>query len=211
VIGATFNFQLSLSILETVSKYTIQLHVPAGQGQLDKGCWIVLLHATRIPPHIGLLFNGHYCSLNLKGRETDIGIQVLLRTIRSQEIAAIFVKLMPHPVFSVDFLHEHFKLELEGYEKVTAGTTCFAPVRSFMQENYLLKFDDLEYLYELFPVLYREQMISQAFGINLEQTMTFQFEPYTAQDIADKLNGVEQAVRSPSQRYNDYNREKMDR
>jgi hypothetical protein len=192
--------------LETLPKYTIQLNVPAETEQLNKGCWIVILHAWRIPPHIGLLFNGLYCSLNLKGRESDIGIGVLLRKIRSQGIEAIFVKLMPHPVFSVDFLHEHFKLELSNYEKVTTHTTCFAPVRSFMQENYLLKFDSLEYLYELFPVLYRERMISRAFGIHLDQAVIFQFEPYTANDIADKLNEPEQPVSRKNRTHDQYPR-----
>jgi hypothetical protein len=181
-----------LFLLEKRTKYTIQLSGKADPALLGKGCWIAVLHAERIPPHIGLVFNGLYCSLNIKGKEKDVEIPVLLRKIGSQQISTLFVKLVPHPVFSVDFLHEHFKLELEKYERVSVDTTCFAPVRSFMQENYLLRSDALNYLYELFPALYREKMISDAFGLHLGEEKEFHLEPYTAQEIEDKLNGIEQ-------------------
>lgn len=173
-----------------LSDYTIRLN-SAEPESLHKGLWIVILHANRIPPHIGLLFDGKYCSLNLKGIESDIDLPVLLRKIDMQQIESLFVKMIPHPVFSYNFLHEHFNTELSNFERVTAETTCFAPVKNFFKENYLLKHEDFRYIYQLFPVLYKEKMIAGAFGMNLRENSAFHFREYTSQDIENKLNEIE--------------------
>ncbi len=174
--------------------YSLNLQKGFKPEALNKGCWIGVINAERIPPHIGMIFNGKYCSLNIKGKETDVDIAIPLRRTEILRIPTLFIKLIPHPVFSVDFLHEHFKLELEKHEKVTLETTCFAPVRSFMQENYLLKQEELGFLFELFPILYREQMIEKVFGLHVSNnnSETFSFVPYTQKSIEDKLNDIEQ-------------------
>lgn len=176
------------------NSYTIDLQKEFKNEYLNKGCWIAVVSAERIPPHIGILFNGKYCSLNIKGKEIDVEAAVLLRKIEILRIPAIFIKLIPHPVFSIDFLHEHFKLELQKYEKVTIEHTCFTPVKAFMQENYLLKQEELGYLFELFPVLYKEQMIDKAFGVHITSgnENPFHFVPYTHKNIEDKLNEIQQ-------------------
>ena len=185
--------QYLCSVTSTSKKYSLNLQKGFKPEALGKGCWIGVINAERIPPHIGMIFNGRYCSLNIKGKEIDVETSVLLRKIEILRIPALFIKLIPHPVFSVDFLHEHFKLELEKHEKVTLETTCFAPVRAFMQENYLLKQEELGFLFELFPILYREQMIEKVFGLHVsdDNANTFSFVPYTQKSIEDKLNDIQ--------------------
>ena len=185
--------QYLCDVPESIS-YNVNLQKGFKSEYLNKGCWIAVVNAERIPPHIGIIFNGRYCSLNIKGKEIDVEAAVLLRKTEILRIPAIFIKLIPHPVFSIDFLHEHFKLELQKYEKVTMENTCFTPVKAFMQENYLLKQEELGYLFELFPILYREQMIDKAFGLHITRgnENTFQFVPYTHKNIEDKLNEIQQ-------------------
>jgi hypothetical protein len=44
-----------------------------------KNTWLVILHASRTPPHIGILIDGNYNSLTIKGHELDININVLIK------------------------------------------------------------------------------------------------------------------------------------
>jgi hypothetical protein len=174
-------------------QYTVNLHQGFESSFLNKGCWLAIVNAEKVPPHVGLLFNGNYCSLNIKGKEIDIAVAALLRKTEMLKIPALFIRLKNHPVFSTDFLHEHFKLELEKYDKVSTEATCFAPVRSFMEENYLLKQRTLNYLFELFPALYKEQMIVAAFGqhLSIQNSNVFSFASYDTKNIKDKLENLQ--------------------
>ena len=173
--------------------YSILVNKNTDLSKLQKGLWIVIINAARIPPHIGLLFNGSYSSLNIKGVEKDIDIAVLLRTIEMQSIKAVFVKVSNHPVFSIGFLHEHFLHEVEKYEKVSAENTCFKPVRTFFQENYVLWNNEMEFLYQLFPALYSNGMIDYAMGLNIDEVLkddAFVLKAYSSKEIEDKLNEI---------------------
>ncbi|MBK6833683.1 MAG: hypothetical protein IPG89_05140 [Bacteroidetes bacterium] len=173
--------------------YSILINKKTDTSKLQKGLWIVVINAARIPPHIGLLFNGSYSSLNIKGVEKDIDFAVLLRTIEMQGIKTVFVKLTNHPVFSIDFLREHFLHEVEKYEKVSAENTCFKPVRTFFQENYVLWNNELDFLYQLFPALYANNMIDYAMGLNIAELLeddAFVLKAYSNKEIEDKLNEI---------------------
>lgn len=60
---------------------------------LNKDSLLVILHANRIPPHIGLLINGNYNSLTIKGHELNVNIEALLKTISQKKIESVFIEL----------------------------------------------------------------------------------------------------------------------
>lgn len=164
-------------------------------SELKKGLWITIINATRIPPHIGLLFNGCYFSLNIKGVEKNVDMQVLIRKIEMKQIKSVFVKIKKHPVFSVDFLKESFETELMKYSCVSSETTCFKPVRTFFCENYMLQNYEMKFLYDLFPALYENNMIDKTFTMNMDESISngfFVFKKYSEKDIDDKLNQIKQ-------------------
>jgi hypothetical protein len=155
-----------------------------------KGLWIVVLHAKRIPPHVGLLFNGVYFSLNLKGVEKNIDLPILLRTIDLQSIKSVFFKIKKHPVFSVEYLKEVFENDLSAYQKVTNESTCFKPVKLFFEEHYLFCSKPLNYLFELFPQLIDNEMVEKTVALHLSKEIEnnlFTFNTYNKDDISDKL------------------------
>jgi hypothetical protein len=173
--------------------HAIKINSNLVDTSLSKGLWIVVLHASRIPPHVGLLFNGSYFSLNLKGVEKNIELAVLLRTIELQSIKSIFIKVKKHPVFSVEYLKEVFENDLSNYQKVTAETTCFKPVKLFFEEHYLFCSHPINFLFELFSPLLKNEMIEKTIAMNLTEEIiksTFTFNAYTAEDIKDKLASI---------------------
>jgi hypothetical protein len=162
-------------------------------ASLNKSLWIVVLHACRIPPHVGLLFNENYFSLNLKGVEKNIDLSVLLRTIELQNIKSVFFKVKKHPVFSVDYLKEVFENDLSNYQKVTTDNTCFKPVKLFFEEHYLFCSQPINFLFELFSPLITNEMIEKTIALNLKEEIVegnFTFNTYNAKDINDKLASI---------------------
>jgi hypothetical protein len=172
---------------------TIKINSNKIDQSLSKGLWIVVLHTCRIPPHVGLLFNGLYFSLNLKGVEKNIEFKVLQKTIELQNIKSIFLKVKKHPVFSVDHLKEVFEFDLSNYKKVTTENTCFKPVKLFFEEHYLFSSYPINYLFELFSPLIKNEMIEKTIALNLNSEIikdTFTFSTYTYEDIKDKFASI---------------------
>jgi hypothetical protein len=104
---------------------------------------------------------------------------------------AVFFKLQPHPVFSIDYLSECFKMEVQKYSSVqTDVATCFTPVRNFFIEHYLLSYNDLPLMYHLFPMLYNQEMIVETTTLNIQlgSDNNFSLPTYTKQDVDDKIN-----------------------
>ncbi len=177
-------------------KYHIPLQGLANENLLLRGSWIVLVNATRIPPHIGMIFNGKYFSLNINGQELDVNIFALLRRIELQKIKSVFVELKPHPVFSLDYLQQHFQQSILKHPKVSGSeATCFTPVKEYFSENYALPAQKMEYLYQLFPLLYEQEVINSSFALHLTAEdllpeMVFPLPVYNKKNIEDKLKSL---------------------
>ena len=67
------------------SAYTLNITDSFNQDLLLKDTWLVILHASRTPPHVGILIDGNYNSLTIKGHELNIDIKVLLKTIQQKK------------------------------------------------------------------------------------------------------------------------------
>lgn len=117
---------------------------------LSKQVWIVILHYNRIPPHIGLMIDGQYNSLTIKGRETNIDFKVLLKTITQKKIEACFIQLQKQPVFSTQFQLEILQHYINQYDFVKQNyATCLSPIKSFLNEFYGIEIIKEELFFEL--------------------------------------------------------------
>ena len=156
-----------------------------------KGLWIVILHPNRTPPHVGLIFNNNYCSLNIKGREIDIKSDVLMKTLIRQKTESLFIELYPHPVFSCDYLKENFIIHLEKFNKVeNLQSTCFTPVKLFFQENLYLNSSELCFLKDLFPQLLNNNFIQRIYSFNIEnmeENKEFDLPSYSEKELKNRL------------------------
>ena len=102
----------------TSSAYTLNITDSFNQDLLLKDTWLVILHASRTPPHVGILIDGNYNSLTIKGHELNIDIKVLLKTIQQKKIETLFIKLKKHPVFSLDYQKEICQYYIQQYKQV---------------------------------------------------------------------------------------------
>ena len=68
------------------SAYSLTLSNEFNANELSKNSWLVILHASRTPPHIGLMIDGNYNSLTIKGHELNVNLTVLLKTIQQKKL-----------------------------------------------------------------------------------------------------------------------------
>lgn len=180
-----------MNSLENQNSYSITLSDNVSIEELSNHSWIVVLHASRIPPHIGILINGSYNSLTIKGHETDIDLAVLLKTIQQKKIETVFIKLKKHPVFSLDYQKEICQLQIRQFTQVKPNeASCLSPVKLFLTEFYAIQLIETELLFELVKRLKQNDYIDKVLSLNIENQINskeFYFPLYTYSELQDVI------------------------
>lgn len=170
--------------------FSLVINKALNPGDLQKGIYIVVLHATRIPPHIGLIIDKEYHSLTIKGQDCNTPLDALLRNITQRKIASLFIKINSHPVFSNSYLSEHFILNVKQFTRVDTGiATCLSPLKLFFDEVYNVSMEDVHFLYDLLPVLYSKELINSIDSLFIDEPI-FQLPYYTLTEINEEIKLV---------------------
>lgn len=153
------------------SPYTLPFTTLFDEHELGKNSWMMILHASRIPPHVGLMIGGAYSSLTIKGHELNLSADVLLQTIARKKIEALAVKLVKQPVFSNDYQREVLELCIRQFPKVEPNkASCLSPVKLFLQEFYAIPYQPDEMLFEIAEKLNQNQYIEKVLAFNLKDS-----------------------------------------
>ncbi|HEV7232331.1 MAG TPA: hypothetical protein VGO45_13435 [Bacteroidia bacterium] len=163
----------------------------AEPADLRKGIFLVILHASRIPPHIGMLFNGAYHSLNVKGRDIAVPLEALLKNITLRKLPALFVEVKTDSQ-NQGLMSEAFISQVQRFNRVDVGVaTCLSPIRLFFEERLHLNVSDIHYLWQLIPLLQEKEIIGKAYGFFLQTDpdQGFCLPQYTMEEIN---KGIEQ-------------------
>lgn len=159
---------------------------------LSKGLFICLLHVHRVPPHIGIVVNGNYHSLSIKGIETNVSVAALLKTIQQQKIQAVFLEFDQHPVFSTDHLNAIFLETIKKYPKIVSSeVTCLTPIRDFLNEFYALNSPANDMIYDVLKRLTSNNFILRAYSLNLSlENNKLEIPVYTQEELGKKINDI---------------------
>jgi hypothetical protein len=150
---------------------------------LRKGLFIAVIHATRIPPHIGMIADKHYHSLSIKGQDINVPLEVLLKNSRLRKIPSLFIKIKPHSTFSDIYLREHLITNIQQFQRVDIGiATCLSPIKLFFEEVYNVSLKDVDYLYQLLPLLASEGLIETSYSLFVDQE-NYKLPVYTHTEI----------------------------
>jgi len=167
-----------------VSSNAIHIKKEYKPEELKKGVYLVLLNANHVPPHIGLLIDSVYHSLTIKGQELNINGNVLLKNISLRKIAAVFIKLKKHPVFSNQFINETFIEQVKLFDKVNDHTnTCMSPIRLFFEEFYAIPKENVKLIFDLLSGLKENDFIDTTYGANLGELKENIFYLHTYNEI----------------------------
>lgn len=160
---------------------------------LKKGAWLALLHAQRVPPHAGLLFEGKYCSLTIKEAELNIDSALLLETIARKKIKTIFIRIIAHPVFSLDHQRDIFAEDLKKHGFVEQGrATCLSPIKSFFRDFYAMEAGEEVLLFDFITRLNENNYLQFAMATNMELYAGIELPLYNQEDLNDRIRSERQ-------------------
>ena len=176
-------------MIETSVTYKLNINKPFSEEDLQKGLYIAVIHATRIPPHIGIIADKHYNSLTIKGQTINTSVTALIKNSVIRKIPSLFIKIKPHPTFSELYLKEHFITNVQQFQRVDTGVaTCLSPIKLFFEEVYDVSMNDVNYLYELLPKLHAEGLIEHTTALHLDEN--YQLPVYTSAEINAGIDQV---------------------
>jgi hypothetical protein len=177
-------------MLQEAITYKLNIDRQFNESELLKGIYITLIHATRIPPHIGMIMDKKYHSLSIKGRDINTPVPALIKNSSIRKISTLFIKIKSHPTFSETYLREHFITNVEQFERVDIGVaTCLSPIKLFFEEVYNLQLREISYLYELLPLLDAEGLIDSVSSLNVDQN-SYNLPIYTNKEINEGIASV---------------------
>jgi hypothetical protein len=125
--------------------------------ELNSGFFLCIWHANKIPPHIGVLINGAYYSLKVKGKDANIPVQDIVKLIERKGICTVFTEIKCDvSKTKVEEIFSKFQVARES------KATCLTPITEIFEvrENVHMLSDLLNYFKE-------KNQIGQLFGLNL--------------------------------------------
>jgi len=180
---------LTEDLFERMKKYPINITSIATEEKLQKGTFIFIYRATRIPPHIGIITNGLLYDITSVGPNIDLAVTDFYKTALKRKTGVLFVKLNNTELDTIKIISEKVK----KYWKVTTETSCLAPVKEFLQEAYEIDVSAAKYVFNLLPLLYDKNIIEGVSEINLSKRIknnVFELTTYNQKDIGNCITAL---------------------
>jgi hypothetical protein len=164
------------------------------EAELSNGVYIVAMHATRIPPHIGLIIDKQYHSLSIKGQDFNTPVKALLKNIEQRKIPSLFIKIKSHTTFSHAYLKEHFILNIQQFPRVDKDVaTCLSPIKLFFNEVYDVGMDDVDFLFHLLPKLQATELLEHTTTLFIDEKK-YQLPVYTKEELDTEIENARKEI-----------------
>lgn len=123
----------------------------------EKGAILWVFHADKIPPHIGISFNGEFYSLKAKGKDEAVNVTSIKNIISKKRITTLSFELKDG-VVSPD-LDTYFK----PFQKtIPYKVSCLDPIKA------ILGYNQAEKLTDMLALMSVNNDILVARGVNIE-------------------------------------------
>lgn len=171
--------------------YKLSNILPANDIVLKNDLFLVLLHATRIPPHLLISVNGKIFTLSVKGATVDGELPALLQLIRKKQIETLFIRLSLPPLFTLDQLKTEIRNCTLAYPKVDIGiATCLTPINDFCHSVYETENKNVNLIFDLLPELQKRNALKDIYHLNLERQLSdhsFSISRYEVNDVYEAI------------------------
>jgi len=165
-----------------MSKHPIHITSDITLEKLQKGTFIFIFRATRIPPHLGIITNGLLYDITSVGPNIGLSVSDFYRTVLKRKTEVIFIELERSDLDLTQIITE----KVHEYWKVTPTTSCLNPIKGFVKEVYSINVASAKFIFELLPLLYENKLIKNVSQLHLSSKLTnntFELEQYTEKDI----------------------------
>ena len=135
--------------------------------------YLILLYATRIPPHLLISINGKTFTLSVRGATVDGDLAALLALIRRKNIETVFIRLRMPPVFTMKKLMDEIRSCTLAYPRADIGiATCLTPIKDFCHSIYDMETRNVNLLFDLLPKLQERNAMRDCYQLNLKAHLT---------------------------------------
>lgn len=155
----------------TDNTYRIFVDDKLDPEKLQQGIFLFLYRATRIPPHIGLIFNGKIYDITLIGPTLGIDASDFINTIVKKYTKTLFIELKTPNILENEII-DVLENEVKRFYKVTENNTCLSPIKTAFEKFYSLPTTEVQYIFDLIPLLEMKHLISNVFHLNMERNLT---------------------------------------
>ena len=179
-----------------MNKYPIHITSEITAEKLQKGVFIFIFRATKIPPHIGVITNGKLYDITSVGPNIDLPVIDFYNTVLKRKTEVIFVELKQ--TNGVD-LNEIITKKVNEYWKVTPTTSCLNPIKDFINDIYNTDVSEARFIFELLPILFEQYLIKGVSQLNLSSKVinnTFELTKYTEKDIEKCIEALHRKEKS---------------
>ena len=161
-----------------VLTYKVNLNeiVPFEEKEFNQNSvYLWVLHADKIPPHIGLSVEGKYFSLKSNGKDENLGLDGLFNVIDKKKIKTLLFEL------DSNLTRTDVEACFSTYDRtIVHEVTCLNPLKD------LLGFKDVRKLLDLLSELEQSGSIKSIVGLNIDDSFTGIVD-YKVEDIHDRL------------------------
>ena len=154
--------------------------------------FLFLFRATRIPPHIGLIFNGKVYDITLVGPNLGTNAPTFVATIKKKYTKTLFLELTK-PNFTDEEIESILLSEIKKFNNVSQENSCLSPIKTVFNQFFDINIDNVNYIFDLIPLLHQKNIIKQVFHLNLDRNLqknTFYLQTYNQNDIQQSIKAL---------------------
>lgn len=161
-------------------EFPIKNPVQLESDQLEKGLFIWIFHANKIPPHIGISIDGLFYSLKVTNKDIEVDYKRVIEIINQKKIQAVFVEINNSNSNINENIHQIFsKIDIIN----NCNSSCLEPLVQVLVETSSL---EIERLSQLLVNLQNQDRIQAYFQLNLDPDFEgIQF--YTKEKIQQRI------------------------
>ncbi len=167
-----------------MSSYSLNISGTISDEKLQKGVFIFIYRASKIPPHIGVIVNGKLYDITSVGPNVDLPVSDFFKTAVKRKTEVLFVELQSFD--SGKKTNQLITEKVKTYNKVSLDTSCLAPVKEFINEAIGLDVSQSGFIFELLPILYSNKIVKDVWELNLSKKISeniFLMAKYTKEDV----------------------------
>jgi hypothetical protein len=166
---------------------TLLYHLQAFEKFRPDTLYLIIFHADKKPPHIGLVWNLRYFSLTTKGFEVDLPVEEKLLIVEKRKIPCLIIELKAtvHDSNNATNLLKIFK----SYGPLKPNDTCIAPITEYLESIYKVKLTGV-LLHGLISELQKHALIERNYALHLlfSKTNTYELPQYDKSQITMRIN-----------------------
>lgn len=147
---------------------------------LNQGTFLWVIHADKIPPHIGLSIDGGFYSLKAKGVDFNRDAALMLQVIKTKGIKTLFYRLPQMDIAQVQEMFNRFTTASSD------SATCLQPIKELLSDAVSPT------IHGLLETLAEREQLSEVYGLNIDASFNG-IKDYSLEEIhhrLDKLNGL---------------------